>query len=189
MANLVANAYPVRQRHPVRGDIAIDQVQQFAQLAVIALDGIGGIHEPPDIGRIIKHRRQLLPRPLPTPHRHGELPAPAFAQFQQFGFGQFARRRLVHLPQPCHKRFGVILPHIGQALSDVVDHAALYHRAREDRPNRLAEPHQPIDTGDKDILHPARLQVTQDTQPKARAFAAIPHPVPQHVPLTRAGKA
>src|SRR5690606_31485056 len=74
--------------------------------------------------------------------------------------------------------------HILQAVSDLVDNAALDLGSGKDGQNSVLEASQSIHAGDEDVLHTARLQVSYDTEPKIRAFAAFADPVPQNVSLT-----
>ena len=51
----------------------------FAQLAVIAFHRIGGVDQAPDGGRIVEHRRQVIPVGFPGTDCYGILLAPAVA--------------------------------------------------------------------------------------------------------------
>ena len=45
--------------------------QDLAQLAMIALDGIGGVDQPTDGGGVVKHGCQVVPIGFPGTCRHG----------------------------------------------------------------------------------------------------------------------
>ena len=91
---LIADARPVwHGSRPFARDIPVDQEEQLArgfagrkrtlglghltQLPVVALDTIGGVDQPPDLGTILKHRCQIFPMRFPRAHRHrvGSTPA------------------------------------------------------------------------------------------------------------------
>src|SRR5690349_15716926 len=97
---LITDARPVRHwSGPFPRDVAVDQEEQLAcgivsrkrafglghlaQLPVIALDTIGGIDQPPYLGTILKHRRQIFPMRFPRANRHWVAGTPSLGQLQQ----------------------------------------------------------------------------------------------------------
>jgi len=91
---LIADARPIGHwAGPFAGDVPVDQEQQLAcgligwkctfglghlaQLPVVAFDAIGRVDQPPDLGTILKHRRQIFPMRFPRANRHGVGPGRA----------------------------------------------------------------------------------------------------------------
>ncbi len=176
---LVQDTRPVVDRHrPFARDVPVDQEQQLArglcarkcpfrfgdlpQLPVVALHTVGGVDQAPNIGWIVKHRRQVVPIGLPRTHRNGVLRAPLLAQFQEIGFGCFPCWCLVDRSEIRHKRLPVLPGDIAQAVPDLMDHAALNMGGRKDCLDRRFEARQSVNTGDKDVLHPTGLQIGHD---------------------------
>ena len=101
----------------------------------------------------------------------------------QVGRRLFKRGRLVDRLQVGHKRLAVFPGNIAQAVSYLVNDAALDLGLRKDRLNRLLEPDQAIDAGDEDILNAANLQVINHAQPEVGPFRAVPYPMPEYLSL------
>ena len=192
---MVENCSPVEDGHgPFLGNIAGGQEKQladglavwessfgfdhFANLAVVAFNGIGGIDQAADIRRIVKVGSQVFPIVFPGTDGHGILAAPLIAELDQVGFGCFPGGSLVDFFQIHHKGFAIRPGDIFQAVADLMDHTALDLGIGEHGQDSLLEPAQPIHAGDKNILHPSALQVGDHTEPEIGGFSAISDPMP-----------
>ena len=103
---------------------------------------------------------------------------------QQRAFAGFAGRCAVDGFQVLDEGFAVFPADVFQALTDLVNDAALDGGLREDGLNRLLEAGKTVDAGDEDVLDPARLQVADHAQPEVRTLAAVAQPVTEHVALS-----
>lgn len=139
-------------QRPFPRDIAVDQEQELArrlrarqcpfrfrdlpESPVVALHGVRGVDQPPDIRWIVKHRCQILPIGFPRADRARVRLPPLLAQFEQVDFGCLARWRLIDRLQVGHKCFPVLPRDVAQAVPYLMDHTALDMRFRKDRLDR-----------------------------------------------------
>ena len=87
---------------------------------------------------------------------------PRFLERVQLGFGFFGRGGLVDLFQIGRHRFVLFPRHIPQTIAHHMDNASLYPGLRKSRFDRLGKTAQPIDTGDKQVVHAAIFQLIED---------------------------
>ena len=66
-------------------------------------------------------------------------------------------------------------------MPNLVNDAALNLRLRQDGVDGIGKAGQSIDTGNENVLDPARLQVSDHTQPEVGAFSSGADPVSPHI--------
>ena len=148
----------------------------FPKLAVEALDGVGGVDQPPHLLRILEIGAEIRPILPPGLRDFGVFLIPAFSEdVQSVQSGLFIYCRIDHL-QICHQGFQILVGDIFAGVAQLVDDAVLDFRFGEYRLNRSGKAGQIIRTGDENILHAPVPQAVQHGRPELGALVfSDPH--------------
>ncbi len=120
---------------------------------VVALDQIDRVDQAADVGRIVEHRRQVLPAVLPRPHRDRVGLALLLGKPIQLGLGRLARRRPVDRLEIRGKRLAVLPGDVGHAVPHLVDDTALNICTGKDRLDGGLKARQAADAAIKDVVY------------------------------------
>ena len=181
----------VTQRQPQQlgGGIVAGEVparlDDLAQPAVKALDGVGRVDHPPHRRAEGKEGNDTVPGPAPGRHDGGELLSPG-AGLQSIELGRCRLRtggRVDRLQGRC-QRLAVLPARVVQAVADQVHDAGLQRRGREHRRQRLGDALEAVGDGDQDVGHAACLEVVEHatSQNLAPSVFSIHRPRMSRVP-------
>jgi hypothetical protein len=118
-------------------------------LHVQAFDGVGGVNDLADLGRVRKKRDHLVPHPTPRRHDGRQLLAPRAGGKRLEPFGrQFGRFGAVDTLEFLGHRLALLPAAKGQRITDQVHDAGLHLGFREHRRDGFRKAFQAVNDRD-----------------------------------------
>src|SRR5215210_7089407 len=163
-------------------------LDRLADLAVQALDRVGGVDRAAQLFGQRQERDHVLPGVAPGPDRGWVALAPFGLEALELDERLVGVGGVVDRAQRGGDLLEVAVVDVAHARADLVDDAGLHPGLREGRLDRLGEALEAVDAADQDVLDAAAAEVVEHGQPELRALGLLP-PDPQHLALAVAGDA
>src|SRR4051794_16301806 len=155
------------------GEVAAG-LDRLADLAVQALDRVGGVDGASELVGQREERGHVLPTGAPGTDG-GRIPlAPLGVEALELGERRLGVRGGVDRAQRRDDLALVAVVDVAQRGADQVHDAGLHPRLGEDRLDGLGEALEAVDAGDQDVLDAAAAQIVEDGQPELGALGFLP---------------
>ena len=138
----------------------------LAQLAVEALDGIGGVNQPPHLLRVLEIGAQVCPVVPPGLEDFRIFPVPVLPESVQGIQCRLLIYGGINCLQISHERLQVLIAHIFTGIAQLVDNAVLNFGLRKGGMDGRIKPGQIIRAGDENILYATVPQAVEHGRPE-----------------------
>src|SRR5215218_6704906 len=145
-------------------------LDRLPDLAVQALDRVGGVDRAAELVGEREERDHVLPAGAPGVDGRRIAPAPLGVEALELNECGVAVGGGVDRAQRCGDLLAVAVVDVAQRGADEVHDAGLYPRLREDRFDRLGEALQAVDAADQHVPDAALLQLGQNGEPELGAL-------------------
>src|SRR5215210_7866959 len=163
-------------------------LDRLADLAVQALDRVGGVDRAAELVGQAQERDHVLPAGAPGVDGRGVAPAPLGVEALELDERGVGVGGGVDRAQRRGDLLAVAVVDVAQRGADEVHDAGLHPRGREDGFDRLGEALEPVDAADQDVLDATAAEIVEDGQPELGALGLLP-PDPEDLALAIAGHA